>query len=75
MVSGCERFYYVESGDGCFNLAAEAGILLSDFYSWNPAVKTDCTGLQADVYVCMGISGPKTTITSGIPVPATTTAK
>lgn len=33
-----------------------------------PAVKTDCTGLEASVYVCIGLNGPATTITSGIPV-------
>jgi hypothetical protein len=29
MVAGCVRFYYVESGDGCYNIASEAGIALA----------------------------------------------
>ncbi|KAI7978781.1 hypothetical protein EIK77_004997, partial [Talaromyces pinophilus] len=62
MVSGCERFYLVE-----------AGIPLASFYSWNPALNGDCSGLQANVYVCIGLSGPGTTITSGTPVPLTPT--
>lgn len=73
MVSGCERFYKVESGDSCYNIAQEAGIALSDFYAWNPAVGNSCTGLQANVYVCIGLSGPITTISTGTPVPLTPT--
>jgi len=71
MVTGCERFYKVESGDGCYNIAQEAGIALADFYTWNPAVNTDCSGLQANVYICVGLGGPFTTITTGTPVPGT----
>jgi hypothetical protein len=71
MVSGCERFYFVESGDGCYEIATDANIALSDFYSWNPAVGSNCQTLEAGVYVCIGITGPPTTITSGTPVPAT----
>jgi hypothetical protein len=41
MVSGCERFYYVESGDGCYNLAAEAGIPLSKFKYVSISVHTN----------------------------------
>ncbi|KAJ0281888.1 hypothetical protein CBS470a_008049 [Colletotrichum nupharicola] len=67
MVSNCNKFYKVVSGDGCWAIADTNGIPLEDFYSWNPAVKTDCTGLQADVYVCVGVSASQT-----LP-PATTT--
>ncbi|PQE17035.1 hypothetical protein CJF30_00003757 [Rutstroemia sp. NJR-2017a BBW] len=74
MVSGCLRFYDVQSGDSCSDIALDAGISLSDFYGWNPAIGPNCAGLQAQVYVCIGISGQATTITSGSPVPATTTA-
>lgn len=73
MVSGCERFYFVEAGNDCYDIALEAGIPLASFYSWNPALNGDCSGLQANVYVCIGLSGPGTTITSGTPVPLTPT--
>jgi len=56
MVANCRKFYYVVPGDGCYNLAVAQGIALSDFYGWNPAVKTDCSGLQAGYYVCVGIA-------------------
>jgi hypothetical protein len=29
MVAGCVSFYYVESGDGCYDLAADGGITLA----------------------------------------------
>ncbi|WYZ45780.1 hypothetical protein EsH8_IX_000005 [Colletotrichum jinshuiense] len=45
-------------------------IALDDFYSWNPAVKADCTGLQADVYVGVGVSAASETTAQ----PTTTTA-
>ncbi|KAH8896311.1 hypothetical protein GQ53DRAFT_743558 [Thozetella sp. PMI_491] len=72
MVSGCHRFYFVESGDGCWAIANSAQIDLNNFYAWNPAVQTDCSKLLAQYYVCIGISGPVTTITTGSPVPAPT---
>ncbi|GFN17061.1 LysM peptidoglycan-binding domain-containing protein [Aspergillus tubingensis] len=74
MVSGCLRIYDVQSIDDCYDLAREAGVQLSDFYSWNPALGTDCAGLEASTYVCIGTTGPITTINSGTPVSATGTA-
>lgn len=34
-------------------------------YSWNPAVHTDCSGLQASEYVCVGVAGAAATTTTG----------
>ncbi|KAF3384739.1 LysM domain-containing protein [Penicillium rolfsii] len=73
MTSGCVRFYYVETNNDCYDIALDAGIALSDFYAWNPAIKSDCSGLQANVYVCVGQTGYSTTISTGNPVPATPT--
>ncbi|RDW84131.1 uncharacterized protein DSM5745_04457 [Aspergillus mulundensis] len=66
MTPACTDFYYVQTGDGCYDIAASKGIALDDFYAWNPAVGTDCGGLQADVYVCVGVSPstPSPTITT-----------
>jgi hypothetical protein len=61
MVSTCDKFYYVISDDGCWAIANDNGIALDDFYSWNPAVGSDCSGLQSDVYVCVGVSGSSAT--------------
>ncbi|KAH7066518.1 LysM domain-containing protein [Paraphoma chrysanthemicola] len=55
MVAGCKKFYKVVSGDGCWDIANNNKIALDDFYKWNPAVKTDCSGLWAQYYVCIGI--------------------
>lgn len=65
MVGNCNRFYLVKSGDGCFDIAASAGIALNDFYKWNPAVKNDCSGLQPNFYVCTRLIGTPTTTTRG----------
>lgn len=57
MVDGCTNFYLVQDGDGCWAFANEKGIALEDFYKWNPAVGTDCSGLLAGVHVCVGVGG------------------
>jgi hypothetical protein len=67
MSAGCERFYLVKSGNDCFDIALDAGISLTTFYSYNPGVGSSCGTLQAGCYVCIGISGPPVTITSGTP--------
>lgn len=56
IVGDCDKFYDVASGDGCYNIASAEGIPLASFYQWNPAIKTDCSGLQASVYVCVGVA-------------------
>ncbi|OAA37699.1 Peptidoglycan-binding lysin domain protein [Cordyceps fumosorosea ARSEF 2679] len=71
IVSGCNKFYKVAPGDGCYDIAHAVAIDPDDFYSWNPAVRNDCTGLQAKVYVCVGadtatLTMPTTTMMSGL---------
>ncbi|CAG8904008.1 unnamed protein product [Penicillium egyptiacum] len=63
IVSTCKSYYFVGSGDTCAVIAAEYGISLSNFYSWNPVVGSTCGGLQAGYWVCVGISTTTTTIT------------
>lgn len=41
---------YTLRQDGC-----HVTISLDSFYACNPAVKTDCSGLQADEYVGVGV--------------------
>ncbi|KAG5819382.1 hypothetical protein H9Q74_001138 [Fusarium xylarioides] len=55
MVKGCRAFYKVQKGDGCWAIANNHKIKLDDFYKWNPAVKTDCSGLQPNYNVCVGV--------------------
>lgn len=54
--SSCDDYHLVVSGDGCYDIAAAAGISLDDFYDWNPAVGDDCSGLWTGYYVCIGVS-------------------
>lgn len=69
----CIGFYKVQTNNDCYGIAQEAGVALDDFYSWNPAAKSDCSGLQSGEFVCIGVSGYATTISSGTPVPVTPT--
>ncbi|KXX73811.1 Muramidase-2 [Madurella mycetomatis] len=64
MVSGCQRFYWVSPGTGCWDIATQNGISLDDFYAWNSGAAPDCSTLWASIYVCVGITGPVTTIGS-----------
>jgi LysM repeat protein len=66
MISTCDEFYLVVSGDDCATVAASAGISLDTFYAWNPAVGSNCADLELDEYVCIDIIGytPSTTTTS-----------
>ncbi len=57
MVSNCNSFYYVVSGDSCPSIASQYGISLAQFYAWNPAVGSDCTSLWVNTYCCVGIVG------------------
>lgn len=56
MVSTCDKFYEVVADDSCVDIANEYGISTSSSYAWNPAVKTDCAGLQADEYVYVAVA-------------------
>ncbi|KAI0476852.1 hypothetical protein F4859DRAFT_65195 [Xylaria cf. heliscus] len=73
MVSDCDAFYLVHSGDTCSNIASVEGITLANFYAWNPAVGSSCAGLQASVYVCIGLQGSAPTRTVTTLKPTTTT--
>lgn len=55
--------------------AAEYGVSLSDFYSWNPAVGHDCSGLLYGYYVYVGVPGTTaTTATTAATATAITSA-
>lgn len=55
MVSGCQVFYEAVSGDTCSSIATAYGITLTDFYTWNPDVGTDCSALWAQEWYCVGL--------------------
>lgn len=79
MVDNCNSFYFVSKGEGCTTIASDHGITFADFLRFNPAVESDCSGLWAEVNVCVGVVGFTATITTatptstnGIPTPTST---
>ncbi|KAB8238387.1 uncharacterized protein BDW43DRAFT_296660 [Aspergillus alliaceus] len=61
LISSCNAFYYVQKDDSC----------------WAIAVKTNCSGLQLNYYVCVGAVGstaPIITSKTATASPTTTTA-
>lgn len=37
-----------------YNIATSHGITLDQFYTYNPAVENNCSGLRWNYYVCVG---------------------
>ncbi len=58
MVSKCNKFVKVNSGDTCNIVAFFNGpISTENFILWNSGVGAQCTNLQADTYACIGVTG------------------
>lgn len=72
MATSCDKFYDVESGDGCWGIASSYGIALTDFYGWNPGVSS-CSALWPSYYVCVG-TGAASAAKRTVAVSATLTA-
>lgn len=70
MVGNCARFHWVAKGVTCGQITSFQKISMDDFVRWNPTVRSDCTGLQADVNVCVRLIGAMTTTAK----PTTTTS-
>ncbi|KAI0449632.1 carbohydrate-binding module family 50 protein [Xylaria acuta] len=69
MVSDCDKFYLVKTGDTCGDIAANKGISVAQFYAWNPAAGLNtCKTLQAQTYACVGVQSC-TTNAFGLVVP------
>ncbi|KAK9422560.1 putative Polyketide synthase [Seiridium unicorne] len=69
IISTCDAYYKVASGDSCQSIVNKYKTFsLSQFYSWNPAVGSDCSTLFLGYYVCVGVPGTPT-------APVTTTGK
>jgi len=65
MVTDCDKFYDVQSGDYCAGIASAESIPLASLYAWNPAIGTSCGDLYLSYYVCIGVVSA--TITSSSP--------
>ncbi|KAL5344756.1 hypothetical protein ACLOAV_010153 [Pseudogymnoascus australis] len=59
MVSNCNAFYEVKSGDECGIIASIYGIAIAQLYTWNPArlVLLAPSNLWLDNYKCVSIIG------------------
>ncbi|KAI1120091.1 hypothetical protein F5Y10DRAFT_290335 [Nemania abortiva] len=67
IVSNCNKFYLVKSGDTCSTIAPMYGITLEQFYAWNPAVGSTCAFLGLNDYVCVGtLNATSTTTTTSV---------
>jgi LysM repeat protein len=61
----CNTWHVVESGDSCQSVADAAGITLSQFLAWNPAVSSDCVdNFWLGQAYCVGVSGEGATTTT-----------
>ncbi|KAF4534766.1 LysM domain-containing protein [Lasiodiplodia theobromae] len=74
--ANCDEWHIVVEGDTCASVAAEAGISLTQFLAWNPAVSSDCVdNFWLDSAYCVGVSGddtPTTTTTTSAAEPTAT---
>jgi hypothetical protein len=68
LVSNCDKFHFVKTGDSCQGLATQYGITLNQFLTWNPSAGSTCGGLWAEAYACVSIIGHEPS-----PTPTTTT--
>jgi hypothetical protein len=73
MVSNCDAFYFVKSGDGCQVIADRHNISLTQLITWNDVGGSNCGGLQANVNVCVSIIGHTPTIITTKPSTTTQT--
>jgi hypothetical protein len=47
MVGNCNKFHFVRQDQTCEVIAALYSISTAQFIQWNPAAKSDCSGLWA----------------------------
>ena len=71
MVKNCKNFKLVQSGETCAAIISKYGITQAQLVSWNLAIKSDCSGLWAQYYICVRRIGMTTTSTKR----TTTTSK
>ncbi|OLN95491.1 LysM domain-containing protein-like protein 5 [Colletotrichum chlorophyti] len=55
MVANCKKFHLVKSGQNCDSISRQYGVTLANFIKWNPAAGSNCQGLWANTYACVGL--------------------
>ncbi|KAH7310814.1 hypothetical protein B0I35DRAFT_358276 [Stachybotrys elegans] len=79
MVSNCDAFHKVKSGDTCDGIASTYGVTSAQLNQWNPEIGSACQYIWVDYHICVSIVGvdPKPTTThpgNGIATPTPTQA-
>ncbi|KAE8852856.1 hypothetical protein PTNB29_10246 [Pyrenophora teres f. teres] len=78
MISNCAKFHWLAKGVTCSQIIRYNKISLADFARWNHSVNSDCSGMWAEVNVCVGLIGgttaPPTSTTKPPPTTTTTTS-
>lgn len=64
MVSNCNKFHFVETGQSCQAILSLYSLSQATFFAWNPATGSTCSGLWANTYACVGVIGGATTTTT-----------
>ncbi|XP_014561981.1 carbohydrate-binding module family 50 protein [Bipolaris victoriae FI3] len=70
MVANCNKFHFINQGVVCSQVISYQKITREDFVKWNPTVNDDCSGMWANVNVCVGVIGGG----ASSPTPTTTTS-
>jgi LysM repeat protein len=55
MVNNCKTFYLVKSGETCDSIAKKHGITTAQLTKWNTGVGSNCSGMWANAYLCVGL--------------------
>ncbi|SCV56449.1 uncharacterized protein FFB14_14648 [Fusarium fujikuroi] len=53
MVSNGNKFHFIKSTTTCQGIVDYDKITIKQFYKWNPAVKSDCSGLWTTTWACV----------------------
>jgi phage tail protein X len=68
--SSCDQFYFVQTGDTCDAIAQKYGTTAAAIESMNPGVGSDCTAMQASVYLCIALIDQPDKTTNNIQTPS-----
>ena len=55
LTDSCNKFQFIKAGDTCIDVASKNDIALDDFLRWNPQAGSNCAGLWANAYACVGL--------------------
>lgn len=56
IISDCDEYYNVASGDSCSKIETQFNDTFAELYQWNPSIGDMCENLLAGYAVCVGVS-------------------